>query len=377
MNETNGKSTVRQRVLAIRTALEATYIERSDAIECILLAALCQQHPLLLGPPGTGKSHLIGSLTRCIDGARLYNTLLTRFSTEDEVCGPAKLSALKADRFERQTDGHLPGVEVAFVDETFKANSAVLNSILSVLNERTYKGKPVPLRLCAGASNEMPEDESLGALFDRFLLRHVVRYVESPSAFKQLLRSRPTFTVPAQVTLAEWDQIATEVAAITVPDRILDECERLRSVLANDGIVVSDRRWVQLLSVLQAAAWLDGDDAVELDHLWALRFGLWSKQDEIGRVEAVLRTVDMGPAREALDIIDSAMRAFEARPTDPAAYYEAIPKLVAELTGAAKRVQAYDGKLSKRAAARVQRQLETLKSAHRQLKSDLSTRYTV
>lgn len=368
---------LRLRFVAIRDAMHRTYVERDDAVECILLSALCQQHPLLLGPPGTGKSHLIGALTKCISGARLFSTLLTKFSTEDEVCGPAKLSALKQDRFERSTDGHLPGVEVAFLDETFKANSAVLNSTLSVLNERTYKGKPSPLRMACGASNEMPEDESLGALFDRFLLRHVVKYVESAHAWKGMLRARPSFAPPATFTVADWDAVVGAVSGVLVPDAILDELERLKALLARDGIVVSDRRWIQLLSVLQASAWLDGAVEVEKDHLYALRFGLWSKQDEIPRVEAILRTVDLGPAREALDIIDAAMREYENRPTDPAAYFAAIPALVSTLTGAGKRVQQYNGKLTRRAQDKIARQMSVLKEAHKQLRDDLvSQRYS-
>lgn len=376
----NGKvdlADVRARFVAIRDAMCATYFERQDAVECIVLSALCQQHPLLLGPPGTGKSHLLTSLTRCIGGARLFSTLLTKFSTEDEVCGPAKLSALKQDRFERSTDGHLPGVELAFIDETFKANSAVLNSMLSVLNERIYKGQPSPLRMAVGASNEMPEDETLGALWDRFLLRHTVEYVQGPAAWKDMLRARPTFAVPATITLAEWDAAVADARQVVVPDKVLDELERVKHKLADDGIVVSDRRWIQLLSVLQAAAWLEDSPEVDLDHLWSLRFGLWSKQDERGRVEAALRTVDMGPAREAIDIIDEAMRLYESRPTDPAAYYAAIPDLVSKLTNAGKRVQTFQGKLSRRAQNKVAQHMTQLKEAHAQLKADLAQRYSL
>jgi len=368
---------LRRRFAAIRDAMLRTYVERDDAVECIMLSALCQQHPLLLGPPGTGKSHLIGALTRCISGARYFSTLLTKFSTEDEVCGPAKLSALKQDRFERSTDGHLPGCEVAFLDETFKANSAVLNSTLSVLNERTYKGKPSPLRMACGASNEMPEDETLGALFDRFLLRYVVSYVESPHAWKGMLKARPSFTPPATITVAEWDAVTRAVTAVVIPDAIYDELERLKALLTRDGVVVSDRRWIQLCGVLQAAAWLDGAPEVEKDHLYALRFGLWSKQAEIGPVEATLKTVDLGPAREALDIIDDALRAYEARPTDPAAYYAAIPTLMTTLATAGKRVQQYAGKLTRRAHEKVERKVAALKAANQQLKEDLvSQRYS-
>jgi len=176
-------STVRDTFNQIRAGLLKTYVERADPIECILLATLAQQHVLFIGPPGTGKSHLVTSLTRCITGCDTYVTLLSKYTTEDELCGPCKLSALKLDRFERATAGHLPTAHVAFLDEVFKANAACLNATLSITNERQYKGQPVPLRFLAGASNELPDDETLGAMFDRFLLRTTVDYVKAEASW--------------------------------------------------------------------------------------------------------------------------------------------------------------------------------------------------
>lgn len=362
---------------AVAAAMSACFVERADTVEAVLLAAIAQEHIVLLGPPGTAKSATIRALTSCVTGARLFDVLLTKFSTEDEVCGPAKLSALKQDRFERNVDGHLPGVEIAFLDETFKANSAVLNATLSITNERVYKGRACPLRFLAGASNEMPEDESLGAMFDRFLVRHVVDYVASEAAWIDMLYAALQFAPPVQITLDEWDQATAQSRLVKVPRPVIEEMAKIKRSLANDGIVVSDRRWIKALSILKAAAWLDGEFEVQKDHLWALRFVLWTKQDDRARVAAVLKTVDMGPARECQDLIDDALRAFDARPTDPAKYFDAIPGLIAAITAAAKRVKTYDGKLSKRATAKVAQAMSALKQAHGQLKADLDKRYSM
>lgn len=378
---------IRARVVAIRDEMQRTFIERDDAIECLMLSCVTQNHPLLLGPPGGAKSALLNALTSCIDGARIFSTLLTKFSTEDEICGPVKFSALKLDKFERATDGHFAGVEVAFLDETFKSNSAVLNSLLTGMNERTYKGAKIPLRMMCGASNEMPEEEGLSAMFDRFLLRDVVAYIESDTDFAKYLRaSAPDavggtatakpFAAPEKITIAEWDAIAVDIRTVAIPTRIIEEVVRLKQALKVDGIIVSDRRWRQLLTVLQAAAWLDGCDAVELDHLHALRFGLWSKPDERERVNAVLRTIDNGPVGECMVIIDDAMRAFNARPSDPARLYEETPKLMATLTDAGKRVKQYSG-LSKRATAKIAKAMAALGAAHAELKDVMVKRYTL
>lgn len=374
---------VRRRLGLIRDGMLARFHERTDTVDVVLVSAIAQEHVVLLGPPGTGKSAVLSAFTRCVTGARLFDTLLTRYSSEDEVCGPAKLSALKLDRFERNTDGYLPGVEIGFVDETFKANAAVLNSLLSVLNERKYKGNPCPLRFCAGASNEMPEDESLGALWDRFLCRHVVDYIKSRPTRRKFYReavgrlqaSASAVVPPATMTLDEWDAATLAARSLDVPDDVLEEVDNIVDKLAGDGIVVSDRRQERLFAALQADAWLNGDVAVTKDSLWALRFGLWSKPDERERVIAVLKTVDMGPARECQDIIDAALREYEARPTEPTAYYDAAPKLAEKLTAAAKRVQTYNGKLSTRAAQKVARQMQGLRDAHASLKQDIAARF--
>lgn len=377
---------VRRRLGLIRDGMLARFHERTDTVDVVLVSALAQEHVVLLGPPGTGKSAVITAFTRCVTNARLFPTLLTRYTSEDELCGAADLIALQAGKYKRATDGMLPSVEVAVLDEVFKANASVLNAALTILNERVYKGVPCPLRFCAGASNEMPEDESLGAFWDRFLMRHVVDYIKSRPTRRKFYREAVArlqggqggncaFVPPATLTLDEWDAATLAARSLDVPDDVLEEVDNIVEKLAGDGIVVSDRRQERLFAALQADAWLNGDVAVTKDSLWALRFGLWSKPDERERVVAVLKTVDMGPARECQDIIDAALREYEARPTEPSAYYDAAPKLAEKLTAAAKRVQTYNGKLSTRAAAKVARQMQGLRDAHASLKKDIAARF--
>lgn len=342
---------IRAKFASIRAAMLATFAERDDTVEAVLVAAVAGEHVCLLGPPGTGKSATVQAFAACVTGATYFDTLLTRFSTEDEVCGPAKLSALKQDRFERNTAGHLPGVDVAFLDETFKGNASVLNALLSVLNERRYKGAPCPLRFAAGASNEMPEDETLGALWDRFLLRHVVDYVQAESAWEAMLLSPPRFVPPCQLTLAEWDAATAASRAVKIGPHIVRELSRLKAALAKDGIVVSDRRWIKLLGALKAAAWLAGDTEVHADHLPVLRFGLWAKLEERDRVKAILDTVDTGGAQRVRAIVDDAMGPWEQRPTDPAALYDFVVVQSKRFADAMAKLQAIAPELSRRAKA--------------------------
>ncbi|MFS8070223.1 MAG: AAA family ATPase, partial [Byssovorax sp.] len=148
---------VRTQFRTVRDGLRAVFREREDAIECMILAALSGSHALLVGPPGTAKSALFFGFLASFQDARKFQTLVTKFGTEDEYFGPVKLSALKNDLWERNLDGRLAGVECAFLDEVFKGSDSVLNTLLSAMNERIYKGKPIPLRMLVGASNELPE----------------------------------------------------------------------------------------------------------------------------------------------------------------------------------------------------------------------------
>src|SRR6476646_691222 len=140
----------------VRTELVAAFPERETVIDGALAATVAGEHVLLLGPPGTGKSALVRALAAVFQG-RYFEALLTKFSTPEELFGPISLKALEQDRFERVVAGKLPEAEFAFVDECFKANSAILNSLLTLINERVFHndGQPVkvPLVTMFGASN--------------------------------------------------------------------------------------------------------------------------------------------------------------------------------------------------------------------------------
>ena len=182
-----------RRLRALIDSLEGGLLERSAAVRLVLLAALAGEHVLLIGPPGTAKSELSRRLHRAFDDARYFERLLTRFSTPEELFGPLSLKALEDDRYERLTEGYLPTASIAFLDEVFKANSAILNALLTLLNEREFDNgagrSRTPLISVIGASNEVPMEEALMAFYDRFLLRVPVTGV-SDAAFEQLLTDR-------------------------------------------------------------------------------------------------------------------------------------------------------------------------------------------
>src|SRR5438552_2210026 len=135
------------RFQALQTEMEGHLFERHDELEGLLLALLSRQHLLLVGPKGAAKSMMIRMLAGAIDGAKYFERLMTRFTLPDELFGPVSISALKKDRFSRLTRGYLPEANFAFLDEIWKANSSILNSLLALINERLfYKDGPMPSR---------------------------------------------------------------------------------------------------------------------------------------------------------------------------------------------------------------------------------------
>lgn len=185
---------VREKFATARTELSSALIERDEEVDLVLTALLADEHVLLVGPPGCGKSLLLDSVLSWTGGTR-FTILLTKFTTIDELMGPVSLAGLKADRYVRVTTGKLPEADFAFIDEAFKGSSAILNCLLKILNERTFDAgdgvaRTVPLKLCLGASNEWPSPDTgkeLSALFDRFLLRRSVTPIRSQPGRQRLL----------------------------------------------------------------------------------------------------------------------------------------------------------------------------------------------
>src|SRR5436305_11738974 len=182
---------VDRRRVEVSEPLKGRFVGRDEVVDLIALAATAGEHLFLHGPPGTAKSALIRQFAAATRGS-YFEYLLTRFSEPNEVFGPIDLVRLREGTVATVTTGMLPEAEFAFLDELFNANSAILNSLHSVLNERVYRrGAEVhrlPLLSLFSASNHLPEDEALRALFDRFLLRCHVESLK-PDAMPQLLKA--------------------------------------------------------------------------------------------------------------------------------------------------------------------------------------------
>ena len=298
--------TPKEKLLALRDELRQTFLERGELIDGALSALLSAQNLLIVGPPGTAKSMLADELCRRIEGAGYFQWLLTRFTAPEELFGAVSLKGLEQDDYRRVTTHKLPEAHIAFLDEVFKANSSILNSILSIINERRFHNgrqvRDVPLITLFGASNELPEDDELTALYDRFLLRFVVDYIEEDYRFLRMLEASPP-EARVSITLAELNRMQLEADAQTVPGHVHRTLAEVRRELGKKQIVASDRRYRQSLALMKAHSYLEDDAQVSDRSLLFLQHILWREPSERADVASTIREIVLGYEEEARELL--------------------------------------------------------------------------
>ncbi|MFO0744488.1 MAG: AAA family ATPase [Myxococcota bacterium] len=264
----------------LRLAIERAsrgLVERELVVELVVLAAVAREHLLVIGPPGTAKSEAVRRVARGIDG-RVFEYLVGRFTEPSEIFGAVDLQKLRAGRVETDTHGMLPEADLAFLDEVFLGSTAILNSLLGVLNERRFRRGhsdiACPLRVCVGASNALPEDPTLAAFADRFLLHVFVQPIPDP-ALEDLLAAGASLQRdalgPPPASVADID-VLVEAARVADTSALRPRLAEVVRTLRDAGIALTDRRIVKAQALTAAAAVLAGRADPTPADLWPLLY---------------------------------------------------------------------------------------------------------
>lgn len=282
---------MKDKLEALIKELNRNLVQKEDIIKLALLTLLAQENLILLGPPGTAKSEISRRISKVMNSEKYFEYLLTKFTTPEEIFGPLSISELKQDNFHRKTENYMPTSEVVFLDEIFKANSSILNSLLTIMNEKVFhngnKKEKTPLIFLIGASNEDPSnDTELNALYDRFLIKKVVDYIDDNN-FENLFNIiDEEFLIPKnlKISLEEIQEIQKNYKKIKIPEEIKTLIKNIRlefneKFKENKQESISDRKIVKIIKLLKISAYTNNRKEVDISDVLLLINCLWNNPD--------------------------------------------------------------------------------------------------
>lgn len=283
----------------IRKYINQIVLERESETESALIAVMTGESCLLIGDPGSAKTQHIHLVSEML-GLTLFNTLLSESTKPESIFGPVDVPALAKGIQRTKIDGYAPTAELVFLDEVFKANGIVLNPLLWFLNEHKYRNGDEGIIDCPtiavfAASNEIPTDEALRPVYDRFLLRHEVTYIRSTSnlsrMFNNVVRFDQEIKRPEPLTKREVMALRKSVKKVTITQEIWDTMVTIRNqIKVAVGIDISDRRMAKSIRLIQATALLNGRSNVRKEDLEVLSNVFWNTLDQIRKVRAIVIT---------------------------------------------------------------------------------------
>lgn len=292
---------LKNKIIDILKILNTGLIEREKHIKLAVLTILAGENLILIGPPGTAKSEISRRVSSIIEGEKYFEYLLTKFTTPEEIFGPISIKNLENDVFKRQTEGYIPKSYIVFLDEIFKANSSILNSLLTMLNERIYhngaeleKSKLISI---IAASNELPiGDTELLALYDRFLTRIVIDYVENPLSLVNINEEEVLLDDELKLHIDELTEIIDKSKLVEIDDEIAKTLVNIKQDIEKEFFdmeneineIISDRKFVKSIKFLKVAAFSNGKNILTLDDLILLENTYWNDPINIDKIREII-----------------------------------------------------------------------------------------
>ncbi len=273
---------------SVLTPMKRAFVGKDEIIDLLAISLVGRENLFLMGPPGTAKSALVNDLASRIHG-QSFDYLLTRFTEPNELFGPFDIRKLREGELITNKEGMLPEADLIFLDELLNANSAVLNSLLMALNERVFRrGREtihMPMLMVVGASNHLPEDEALRALFDRFLLRVMCDNVPQEqlqdviAAGWELEQQKSTNGQTVETINVEDIRLIQSAVNLVDVSTVRQPYVELIQRLRHAGVSVSDRRAVKFQRLLAASALLCGRMVANPSDMWILRY-TWETEEQ-------------------------------------------------------------------------------------------------
>ena len=293
---------IQDRISRLLKQLNTNMHEREKILAITLLGAISGQNTFLYGPPGTAKSLISRRLACAFETSNYFECLMNRFTTPEEIFGPISIKELKADRYVRQVEGYLPTADFAFLDEIWKSSPAILNNLLTIINEHIFKNGNeriyVPLKSLISASNEVPaENQGLDALYDRFILRLLVPPIQENDNFNLLLNSKPSAERPVispelVISIEELMQWRKQLHNVQLSNDTLLVIQYIRQELCDKfdelKVYVSDRRWQRAALLLKASAFCNGRKETNHSDTVLLKYCLWTTPENREAVEHIV-----------------------------------------------------------------------------------------
>ncbi len=300
--------TLKEQTTELISKISSGLLEREETVALTLLTVLSGQSVFLYGPPGTAKSLIARRISLAFKNSKYFEYLMNRFSTPEEVFGPVSIKELKEDRYIRKPKGYLPEADIAFLDEIWKSSPAILNTLLTIINERKFRNGDqvldVPLKGIIAASNEIPQkNQGLEALYDRFIMRLSVLPMTERNHFESLLKEAPTNAFIAieeslKFDTEKWKESLEMINIVTISKESLNIIHSIRVKIdewnknqsdASQTIYISDRRWQKMSRILKMAAYLCDRDVVKPVDTLILKNCLWT---EIENKDALSKIVE-------------------------------------------------------------------------------------
>lgn len=297
---------IKSRIEKIIKLLSEGLYEREDSISLTLLSAIAGKPVFLYGPPGTAKSFIAKRVSSAFKDSKYFGYLMQRFSTPEDIFGPISLEELKNDRYIRKIEGYLPSSDFAFLDEIWKSTPAILNTLLTIINERVFKNGyeeiKVPLKALISASNETPpEGQGLEALYDRFIIRLMVNNIKNKDNFEKILENTKSDSYieideELKISSEEWVNFHKEADNIKISKIVIDiihniklSIEKFNEDNRDIPIYVSDRRWQNIAYILKMSSYLNGKNEADIYESILIYNCLWSLEEHIEAVKKITK----------------------------------------------------------------------------------------